>query len=394
VKESVTRPVSPGLAFVLVFRESAVNVGIVGTFDVQNYGDLLFPLIAEFELRKRLGDVTMHRFSYHAKSAPDWPFSVIPVAALPDVIQELDALLVGGGDVIRFDKDVAPSYAPPSPRIHHPTGYWLTPSLIAHAHGIPVIWNAPGVHLDVPEWARPLVKLALELSGYVSVRDDASKETLAPLLDHDRIEVVPDTAFGVSRLLGPTTDAAEPYIAIQPSCTLANFQRFVKAHQDRFAGYRLLAVPIGPVLGDEHAFVRDLGGIVRLPSWPQPLQLAQILSNASAVVGHSYHLAITALTAGVPVFTPLELDEGKWTTLRRYETVYRFGDVPSSDSDWFFSRVGKTAPASSVRDTLPLLDKHWDRVAGNITAGRLPKQPALRRFLRELPAFLEMRSPA
>jgi lipopolysaccharide transport system ATP-binding protein len=44
------------------------QIGLFGTFDVQNYGDLLFPLVAEAELSKRLGPVKLHRFSYHAKT--------------------------------------------------------------------------------------------------------------------------------------------------------------------------------------------------------------------------------------------------------------------------------------------------------------------------------------
>ena len=74
-----------------------VNVGIVGTFDVQNFGDLLFPIIAEHELRKRFGDVVVHPFSYHAKTAPDWPYDVASVADLPERIADLDALLIDAG---------------------------------------------------------------------------------------------------------------------------------------------------------------------------------------------------------------------------------------------------------------------------------------------------------
>ncbi len=43
------------------------QIGLFGTFDVQNYGDLLFPLIAEAELTLRLGTVKLHRFSYHTR---------------------------------------------------------------------------------------------------------------------------------------------------------------------------------------------------------------------------------------------------------------------------------------------------------------------------------------
>ena len=58
-----------------------------------------------------------------------------------------------------FDKEVAPGYAPPRADIHHPTGYWLTPALIALQHDIPLVWNAPGMHCnDLPAWAAPLLR--------------------------------------------------------------------------------------------------------------------------------------------------------------------------------------------------------------------------------------------
>src|SRR5437764_13952767 len=118
---------------------------------------------------------------------------------------------LGGGFLIRFDKDVAPGYGPPTP-IHHPTGYWLTPALIALQHDIPVIWNAPGafgMHCsDIPSWADPLMRLAVPLSRYVAVRDELSKAMLARFSDKSQIKVVPDTAFGISRLLegGPSSE--------------------------------------------------------------------------------------------------------------------------------------------------------------------------------------------
>ena len=93
-----------------------MEVGICGTFDVANYGDLLFPLLAEAELRQRLGAINMHRFSYHAKAKGEWPFEVRSVSELPETIGRLDGLLIGGGHLIRFDKEVAPGYGPPHPR--------------------------------------------------------------------------------------------------------------------------------------------------------------------------------------------------------------------------------------------------------------------------------------
>src|SRR5258707_11458074 len=93
------------------------EIGICGTFDVANYGDLLFPLIAESELTERLGAVTLHRFSYNARTLPEWPYEVTSLTRLPQMIHRLDGLLIGGGFLVRFHKDVAPGYLPPTPEV-------------------------------------------------------------------------------------------------------------------------------------------------------------------------------------------------------------------------------------------------------------------------------------
>ena len=104
------------------------RIGVVGTFDVRNYGDLLFPLVAEGELRRRLGAVKVQPFSYHAKKPPDWPYAVTSVADLPEVVANLDAMLIGGGFLIRFDKDVAPDYEPPV------RGFRIRPAIGSRPH--------------------------------------------------------------------------------------------------------------------------------------------------------------------------------------------------------------------------------------------------------------------
>src|SRR5205085_5664214 len=137
-------------------------------------------------------------FSYHTKTSSRWPYAVTSVTELPQMINHLDAMLIGGGFLIRFDKEVAPGYAPPRPAIHHPTGYWLTPALLALQHNVPLIWNAPGMHCnEIPAWADPLMKLAFSLGRYIAVRDAPSQAALARFADKEPITVVPDTAFGI-----------------------------------------------------------------------------------------------------------------------------------------------------------------------------------------------------
>jgi lipopolysaccharide transport system ATP-binding protein len=384
-------------------RDRDWQIGLFGTFDVENYGDLLFPLIAEAELTKRLGSVNLHPFSYHARTPPDWPYTVESLTELPRMAPCLDGALIGGGFIIRFDKEVALGYAPPTPAIHHPTGYWLTPALIALQHGIPLIWNAPGMHCnDIPTWAQPLMKLVFELSRYIAVRDQPSQTALERFVDKVQIAVVPDTAFGVSLLvddrrvsdelsrLRGASGLADRYIVVQAIGGLEPFLRFVRNHSDRLRDYQLVALPIGPVLGDHEAILGDdLPGLVRLPVWPHPLLLAELIRGAAAVVGHSYHLAISALAFGVPVFSSADLSVGKYTSWSGFETIFPLPNETETDAHLFITRLGRTAPSEAARTALNHLGHHWDRIAAIIREGATDTGPALDRFWQSLPGALE-----
>jgi len=377
------------------------QVAIVGTLDVENYGDLLFPLIAGAELTKRLGRVKLHCFSYAARTAGEWPFPVTSVTELPRLAAGLDGLVVGGGFLVRFDKQVAPGYGPPTPAIHHPTGYWLSPALIALQHGIPLLWNTPGVSYgDLPAWGDPLLELALSQSSYIAVRDEPSRAALARFVSTECIDVVPDTVFGIGQLLAdpPASDfnrlreasgLTGPYIILQGVRGLESCCRFLKRHADRLRGYRFLALPVGPVNGDRTEFLdADLPGLVRLPSWPQPLVFAELIRQASAVIGPSFHLAITALTAGVPVFTPADLKIGKFPGLADFTGIYPL-PAEQDEPEEFLARLGKRPASPQVGAVLDRLAVHWDRIAEAIRGGATAAPEAVGRFWQSLPGVLE-----
>ncbi|MBA3242967.1 MAG: polysaccharide pyruvyl transferase family protein [Acidobacteria bacterium] len=384
----------------------SLRLGVFGTFDVENYGDLLFPLLVEAELSRRLGPLTLQRFSYHSKTTPDWPYEVTSLTELPAMAGDLDGVLIGGGHIIRFDKGVAPGYAPPAPDIHHPTGYWLSPILIALQHGTPVVWNAPGVHGDIPAWADPLMKLAVGGSRYVSVRDESSRRALARFADATEINVVPDAAFGVARLIETRQPSPEftrlreayglndPYILVQATSELRDFALYVREHKQLFRNHRLLILPTGPIAGDHNAALGDdLPGSVRLPDWPAPLLLAELIGGAKAVVAVSLHLSITALACGVPVFRPARSFGGKYAILSGFEGVFPFDARDGIEPGRFDAGPARDKPSPSMSAALRRLDVHWDRIAAVFLSAREspPALQALSRFWQAMPGLLEAR---
>lgn len=379
------------------------QIAIHGTFDVANYGDLLFPIIAEAELSRRLGAVRMHRFSYHGKTVGEWPYAVTSLTELPAIAHSLDATLIGGGFIIRFDKFVADGYLPPDPAIHHPTGYWLVPALMALQHGVPLIWNAPGMHCnDVPDWARPLLALAIEHSPHVKVRDALTQTALQSVSQHARIEVLPDTAFGLAQLVDVQRPSAQlrdllsqyeldkPYLVVHAADGLHTFLDLWRSASPALAHVQLLILPIGPVLGDHaSALGPTLDRSMTLPFWPSPLLLAELIAHSVGVIGHSYHLAISAIAFGLPVFCSAHLDTGKFTALPAYGRVFQLRHDHPLDPQWFFAQLGRQPLSPATQLAVKQLHEHWDQVAELIVTRRAGEPQVMNRVLQSLPAVFE-----
>ncbi|MSO96200.1 MAG: polysaccharide pyruvyl transferase family protein [Thermoleophilia bacterium] len=353
----------------------AKRIGIVGTFDVENFGDLLFPIIAETELVKRLPGMTLLAYSYNQKSTSAWPFDVRSLDDLAREIESLDLLIVGGGHLVRFDKNVADGYAPPPELdLHHPTGYWLMPTLLAAGSGVPVVWNAVGVSPDTPPWATSLLRVAIESVELVSVREPGSVEELGRISEGTNVRLVPDSAFGVASVLHVSpTPAFErwvadhklhgPYVIVQPSLHLRDRRERVRAELEAAAalGYLVLELPVSPALGDEVGLLDLDLETIQATRWPEPLLLAEIITNAEAIVTRSLHASIVALVSGVPVHRFRSDPDPKYRILDAFEGVSLWDD--STTCGRLTDRIGRSVPAPDVHAAEARLGEHWDDVA-------------------------------
>ena len=354
-------------------------------------------------MSQRLGAIKFHRFSYHPKTPPSWPYTVHPLSLLPAMVRHLDGLMIGGGHLIRFDKSIAANYFPPSARIHHPTGYWLTPALLALDHGCPIVWNAPGVYGEVPNWAEALIQLAMGLSRYIAVRDEPSRVVLQRVVPESEIVLVPDTCFGIAQLLGEkpsprlaalreTLKLTRPYIVVQATPGLDAFVRLVRRHPSVFRDYQLVALPIGPALGDNNSIlIEQLPDITWLPDWPHPLLVAELIKRSSGVVGTSMHPSITALAFGVPVFKPAavlsSIVRTKHEILSTFPGTSLFGD--EIDPVWFAERLRCRNDGRAFAKAASRLPSHWDRIASIFADGKDAPKERLGSFGQSLPGLLE-----
>ncbi|MBR0650009.1 hypothetical protein GXW78_10080 [Roseomonas terrae] len=296
------------------------SAALFGTFDVGNYGDLLFPHIAAHMLGD--GPVTLRCYSPRG-GAPAWAdcWPARPIAAFSGDPAP-DLCLIGGGNIIHASPTPLPDYAGAFRRSDFTyASLWLGASILAATTGARLAWNAPGVPFPVEgAWARDLRDLALAGADHVTLRDRASRVFLgAP---GTPTEIVPDTALTISEVWPAATlrPAAQAAFDAQG---VAVPERWIAVHlNDRYIGgdlgaacaainriaTTLRAVPvllaIGPCHGDD-ALAREAMAFMNVPTLivdqPQGLrQIAGLIAHAEAYVGSSLHGLITALSYGRP----------------------------------------------------------------------------------------------
>jgi hypothetical protein len=176
-----------------------LNILLSGMFDLDNYGDLLFPLVAQW----RLGG-----FGY--ETIPVAPSARRP--AIGDALAPLDirqmlldeepivGILVGGGYLIHASSlDFMERYQTDGAGAWSGVGLWLGATLAGALRDVPIAWNAPGVPHPFSSRQHPLIDMALRATGYASVRDRGSAKLLGPPTDVN-VRVVPDPVADIARL--------------------------------------------------------------------------------------------------------------------------------------------------------------------------------------------------
>lgn len=351
-----------------MLRSGSVDVGIAGTFDVENYGDLLFPLIAAEALQVGARR-SLTPFSPHARRVPDWPFDVQASINLKAYAPELAALLLGGGQLLRFD-DAYPIAAACNMRL--PDAYWLDPGLEAVAAGVPVIWNAVGAWTGTPRSPSGQAKLAhiIDNSAILAVRDEVSRAFLNRLFPAAPIEVVPDTAFSLSKfwqMKAPSAEyskwrAARPldggYVVVQADHTIARSLRRVEDLIEQI-GRPAVLLPICRCHGDDEAlFDSSHNKWAGAGGWLHPLLITEIIANAEMVVATSLHACITGLSYGVPTLRLPHSRDRKFELLSGFEGIGRF------DRRYEVLRLLKRGKGIDLKVAAHqgLLEDYWHRV--------------------------------
>ncbi|MDP2291982.1 MAG: polysaccharide pyruvyl transferase family protein [Actinomycetota bacterium] len=369
-------------------------VGLLGTFDLANFGDLLLPAVAEHELLRRMPDLVVRRFSPFGWEHPvpmDGGEVAEPLGAptperRAEVARECDALVIGGGEIIHFlDHLLAPHYdTTPEATVARAPSTWFVDGAGAGAL-IATAWNAVGIPFDIDDEHAPFVRMAASRHRYLAVRDDESRTKLESVGVEQEIAVVPDPGFLAPRVFDQAiVDRRRRfhralgwmppgrYITVQGNGSMVNEVDRISMALDAVladhADIDIMLLETGVGHGDiefAEAFRARHPGRVWAPSSSLlPIDFAAILGATEAFVGVSLHGAITATAYGrrAVVFNAPRQSKHRGLVSHLHD---RSGYIESADElpaalRWALAALGPEPALASIDQRI---DAHFDQLA-------------------------------
>lgn len=173
------------------------KIAQIGTFDVENFGDLLFPDILKYYSK---GEYEIDLYSPKGGIKCFDDKEVLSISALSSNIKKYDAILIGGGDLIRTDSKINIRNDIYGYTSKSSLELWAYPIMLAKKNNIPVILNAVGVTHDFEMDEVFLVKKILSYVDYFSIRDTEAQKALEKVGIFGS-KLIPDTVLSISKFL-------------------------------------------------------------------------------------------------------------------------------------------------------------------------------------------------
>jgi polysaccharide pyruvyl transferase WcaK-like protein len=376
---------------------AAPRIGIWGTSDLENYGDLLFPRIAERELLSRLPNALIRAYSPYGYLHPVGLDAGVPAHPLgswsdertAELAEQLDCVLIGGGEIIHTrDELLAAHYGVTTQELldQAPSKFFIEALGPINERACPVLWHSVGIPFDPSEEESLRFRKALESREYTAVRDEKSRARLEKAGVRTEISVVPDSAFLLSRLfpqdlLSRRVDQLRQLgwyprrkqaLIIQGSRYMISSIPTLADEIARLLNRRSELVPVliatGPCHGD-HEFADALAATLPIPSHRLP-ESAHVEDLVAAVwgshgfIGISLHGNITAFCFGKPHVALDLLDfsklEGFGLMIENPACVVR---DPSDLSEAFALSETIGGRLDTLRGLQNRIDVHFDRIA-------------------------------
>jgi hypothetical protein len=340
------------------------SVGEFGTFDVENYGDLLYPVIFEKMFQQREPTRSIRKFSLQgSKSLQLSRYCSEPISRLLSSSgAPLQSLVIGGGDILRTDWDRMAShyysvcvrekyrYHKLDPRrlfrrkldlathtsefrkkwMNYPAAgpFILDPAQMPGLRSI--AYCSCGVPFPFETAVRPAVASAFNQSAFINVRDQSSRNKLLEAGVTREIHVAPDLIVALSDFFDPAAgrktgrnllakhglDLNRKILCVQtnpqPPENTAEILGQLQSYQQR-TGCEIALLPVARCHGD-YEFLQHLsqssGGSFKYVEIDSIFEIISAIAACDLFLGTSLHGNITAFSFGIPhVFGPIAVSK-------------------------------------------------------------------------------------
>ncbi len=352
-----------------------MTLGQLGTFDVENYGDLLYPVVFRRILERRDARARVRVYSFLDGDAPQGAgFATTALRSLFDPASTPPrGLIIGGGDILRTDAELVAEHYRVAHGAHYgrllrslgPAGLlqylvvnrlpaprgskfygarfrsrWMNhpgagPFLIVRediACAPAVRYLSCGVPHEFSAAERERVARTFDKADFIYLRDEQSREKLMRAGVSREVRVAPDLIVtlgdyfpheaearkGRAILSRWGVDAERPVLCFQckphPGFSADRISGQLEQYRRR-TGAEVVLLPLGYCHRD-HVFLTELakksGGAFKYVRVYTVYDMLAVIAASGMFVGTSLHGNITAFSYGIPhLFGPLAVDKAQ-----------------------------------------------------------------------------------
>ena len=380
-----------------------LRIAQIGTFDVENFGDLLFPDVLDYFLGSKF---EIDLYSPIGGIKPFDTKCVFPIEDLEKNIANYSALIIGGGDIIRTDSkiciknDCYGESSDPSLQL------WAYPIILAKRYGIPVIFNAVGIPNDFRYDESFIVNYLINKVDYITVRDTEAQNALLSI-GIDKSIIIPDTVFSISKIISRSDnevlfnklieDELVPnigeYIVFQHNSTNIDDRKYyrnvIELLKNVSADYKILLMPIGYVHDDDKIlnkiYKENISNIymVNMKRKLSPKEMIAILSNSSGYIGTSMHGAVVSSSYNKRIMILNQMNSKKLHGISNVlcKTVLNAND--SNNYSYVYNNYFDNQQVSLPTNIIKKIQNHFENICKLIQFGSNNSNINLDDFIHE-----------
>jgi len=392
-----------------VVSEQTLRIGLVGTYDVSNFGDCIFPDIYVHQFLKRFPNAEFTLYSPLAVAAEILNFD--KVLALPAKLDKAsfpeDCLVQTGGETV-WVGHTSGTYIFPLDTLSAYLRLWLGPVRAATTSKVKSIIYCVGLPSG-DKRVLPVMTRLLQSADYLRLRDKVSQGRLEgvfrtavdPAFVMSQLQTPEQWAERAARVL-PAEVAGKPYLAVQISQSYLSGNLGVwcdaVAQLVRKTDWDVVLLPICRHLNDEELLELAMAEFRRLyPDLAERIYLvrgalkvldtAAVLAACAGYVGSSLHGAVAAVSFGKPMGVLSKSLDGKHAQTLISAGVEgavtdRIADLPRA----FDSSLGWDLPGNSA-EAIRRAEQDFDEMAQVVLADKQPNKPLSPADVEEILAF-------